>query len=52
MFPDLEADVRADKADRTSLLIHGFWLGGGGGGVEVLGEVLLSARHLLDLISA
>ncbi len=27
MFPDLKADVRADKADRTSLLIHGFWLG-------------------------
>ncbi len=26
-FPDLKADVRADKADRTSLLIHGFWLG-------------------------
>ncbi len=25
--PDLKADVRADKADRTSLLIHGFWLG-------------------------
>ncbi len=24
MFPDLKADVRADKADRTSLLIHGF----------------------------
>ncbi len=21
------AGVRADKADRTSLLIHGFWLG-------------------------
>ncbi len=27
VFPDLKADVRADKADRTSLLIHGFWLG-------------------------
>ncbi len=26
-FPDLKADVRADKADQTSLLIHGFWLG-------------------------
>ncbi len=24
VFPDLKADVRADKADRTSLLIHGF----------------------------
>ncbi len=27
VFPDLKADVHADKADRTSLLIHGFWLG-------------------------
>ncbi len=27
LFLDLKADVRADKADRTSLLIHGFWLG-------------------------
>ncbi len=27
VFPYLKADVRADKADRTSLLIHGFWLG-------------------------
>ncbi len=27
VFPDLKADVRADKADRTLLLIHGFWLG-------------------------
>ncbi len=27
VFPDLKADVCADKADRTSLLIHGFWLG-------------------------
>ncbi len=27
VFPDLKADVRADKAARTSLLIHGFWFG-------------------------
>ncbi len=27
VFPDLKADVRADKDDRTSLLIHVFWLG-------------------------
>ncbi len=27
MFPDLKADVRTDKAARTSLLPHGFWLG-------------------------
>ncbi len=27
MFPDLKADVRADKADRTSLLIRGFLVG-------------------------
>ncbi len=27
VFPGLKADVRTDKADRTSLLIHGFWLG-------------------------
>ncbi len=24
---DFKAEVRADKAARTSLLIHGFWLG-------------------------
>ncbi len=27
IFPDLKAYVLADKAVRTSLLIHGFWLG-------------------------
>ncbi len=27
MFLDLKADVRADKADRTSLLIHVFLVG-------------------------
>ncbi len=27
MFPDLKAGLCADKADRTSLLIHGFCLG-------------------------
>ncbi len=27
VFPDLKADVRVDKAARTSLLIHGFYLG-------------------------
>ncbi len=26
-FPDLKADVRADMAAQTSLLIHSFWLG-------------------------